>query len=109
MASSRAGYSRTNSSSVTSPRTNASNSSSVTSSRTNAKKVSNVTSYLDTMYNNLKIEGSKKLGFGMYSGYTFEEVYMCDISYCKWAMSVDAYNFSMSDFQDYIHKMNRIC
>ena len=64
---------------------------------------------LDITYNNMKIEGSKILGFGKYYRRTFEEVYTFDYGYCKWVMSVTPYSFSMYDFQNYIHKMNKLC
>ena len=64
---------------------------------------------LDIVYNNMKIEGSKIVGFGKYYSWTFEEVYTYDYGYCKWAISVTAYSFPMDDFQNYIHKMNKHC
>ena len=64
---------------------------------------------LDITYNNMKIEGSKFVGFGKYYRWTFEEVYTHDYGYCKWAMSVTPASFSMYDFQNYIHKMNQLC
>ena len=64
---------------------------------------------LDTMYNNMKLEGSKTLGFGKYYGCTYEHVYMNDYSYCRWCISKHAQSFSMHDFQQYILKINTIC
>jgi hypothetical protein len=64
---------------------------------------------LDIMYNNMKIEGSKNVGFGKYYMRTYEEVYTQDYGYCRWAMSVNPESFLMYDFQRYIHKMNKIC
>ena len=59
---------------------------------------------LDITYNNMKIEG-----FGKYYRRTYENVYTHDYGYCKWALSVEPTNFSMYDFQNYIHKMNTLC
>ena len=64
---------------------------------------------LDIMYNNMKLEGSKTLGFGKYYGCTYEQVYMNDYSYCRWCISKQSQTFSMYDFQQYILKINTIC
>ena len=68
-----------------------------------------MSSPLDITYNNMKIEGTKVVGFGKYYQWTFEEVYNHDYGYCRWCISVNPNSFSMNDFQNYIHKMNTLC
>ena len=63
---------------------------------------------LDTMYNNMKIEGRKIVGFGKYYGCTYEYVYTNDYKECKWCTTVNPTNFSFSDFQAYVQKINFI-
>jgi hypothetical protein len=66
-------------------------------------------SRLDIMYNNMKIEGYKIVGFGKYYSWTYEDVYTHANGYCRWVMTVNPRNFLMYDLQRYIHKMNNIC
>ena len=61
----------------------------------------------DLMYNNMKLEGQKILGFGKYYGETYQDVYMNDYAYCKWCMTLDPSTFSMYDFQSYIKKVKK--
>ena len=69
----------------------------------------NMASPLDNMYNNMKLEGSKTLGFGKYYGQTYEDIYMNDYGYCKWCLTKKPETFSMYDFQQYILKINMLC
>ena len=64
-----------------------------------------MTPFDNTIYN-MRIEGSKRLGFGKYRGQTYENVYMTDYGYCKWCLTKNAESFSMFDFQQYICKVN---
>jgi len=65
-----------------------------------------MTSPLSTTLYNMKIEGTKTMGFGKYYGKTFEYVYMMDYGYCKWVIKQQSQTFSMYDFQQYIIKIN---
>jgi hypothetical protein len=60
---------------------------------------------LDTVFNNMKIEGQKKLSFGKYKGKTYEEVYMFDHKYCNWCLNINPRTLSVYDFQQYIGKI----
>ena len=64
---------------------------------------------LDNMYNNMKLEGQKIIGFGKYYQCAYEDIYMNDYAYCKWCVSVYAKTFSMYDFQQYILKIDKLC
>lgn len=61
----------------------------------------------DIMYNNMKLEGQKIMGFGKYYGRTYQDVCMNDRPYCKWCMSLEPMTFSMYDFQTYIEKVRK--
>jgi len=61
---------------------------------------------LDIVYQNLKTEGQKIVGFGKHKNNTYEFAYTIDRKYCNWCLTLEPRTFLMYDFQKYIIKMS---